>query len=571
MSALLRVLAVLAVAGVVAVLAERPAPEARVAGGTLRGRWTRSRPSGRDVAAFEGIRYAKPPVDDLRFQPPVAADEPWTGVRAADKLGAVCPQRNFLAPGATAVEGSEDCLFLNVYRGDQSKPGLLPVMVMIHGGGFTNGASNIYGPEYLLDRDVVYVSINYRLFALGFLSTGDDVVPGNQGLKDMALALRWVRDNVRAFGGDPDNVTIFGESAGAASVHYLMLSPLTRGLFHRVIQMSGSALAPWALFQPAQARAKAVKLADALGCPSTQGSAALRDCLLTKSAEDIVKAEDALAQWASHPVVQFRPTVEPRGAGAFLDKHPAQVYADGGAHDVPVLTGVTSEEGCILATPIVEKAELLADLDKRFAEVASIIFYTDHLPRGVNDQVYATLRREYFGDRAVDLASVDELLQLTTDGFFSYSTLEAARLHARHLKSPVFLYELGRVGERSLALLLGATKETRPRYGVCHGDDLQYVFPTDAFFPQPPSASDEAFSRIFLDWFTTFALTGSPTTDGSWPAVKDTSTGTEYAFLDAPGLTVRRGFHNDRLARWSGLPVNAALAPGGGREHRDEL
>lgn len=144
------------------------------------------------------------------------------------------------------IKFGEDCLTLNVYT--KSLTGKRPVMVWIFGGGFFLGSGNdiIYGPDYLIDEDVIVVTINYRLAALGFLSTNDNNAPGNYGLKDCILALKWIQNNIAQFGGDPTKVTIFGESAGAAAVHYLILSPIARGLFSRAISQSGSALSPWA-------------------------------------------------------------------------------------------------------------------------------------------------------------------------------------------------------------------------------------------------------------------------------------------------------------------------------------
>ncbi|KAL3282159.1 hypothetical protein HHI36_005354 [Cryptolaemus montrouzieri] len=158
--------------------------------------------------------------------------EPWKDVLDATKPHAVCPQRDIYRR-TDLIEGDEDCLYLNVYtpRLPSENLELLPVMVFFHGGGFLCGGGNSYwyGPDVLLDRDIVLVVTNYRLGALGFLSTGDSVSPGNYGLKDQSLALKWVKKNIEYFGGDPDSITLFGESAGGASANYHMLSPLSKG------------------------------------------------------------------------------------------------------------------------------------------------------------------------------------------------------------------------------------------------------------------------------------------------------------------------------------------------------
>lgn len=193
---------------------------------------------------FRGIPYAKPPLGNLRFRAPVPHPD-WSGVRDAFEHGKNCPSDSALG----GINFGEDCLTLNVYTKSLTRK--LPVMMWIHGGAFLMGSGNdlIYGPDYFVNEGVIIITINYRLGSLGFLSTFDNNAVGNYGLKDSVMALKWIRDNIARFGGDPDNVTIFGESAGGAFVHYLMLSPSARGLFAKAISQSGSALCPWA-FQP---------------------------------------------------------------------------------------------------------------------------------------------------------------------------------------------------------------------------------------------------------------------------------------------------------------------------------
>ncbi|XP_049947774.1 esterase FE4-like [Schistocerca serialis cubense] len=218
--------------------------------GTLRGQMSQTY-TNRSMFKFEGIPYAEPPVDDLRFQPPVRKAA-WSGVRDALHTGDHCPQ---YSKGKTS--GEEDCLYLNVYGpGTPSQNGTQKaVIVWIHGGCFTGGAGTAGIPEYFVDNDVIFVSINYRLGILGFLSTSDEVVPGNMGLKDQLETLHWVQRNIAAFGGDPEKVTILGQSAGGASIHYHLLSPQSKGLYKNAIAMSGSALNPWAFSRNATDRA----------------------------------------------------------------------------------------------------------------------------------------------------------------------------------------------------------------------------------------------------------------------------------------------------------------------------
>ncbi|XP_046587076.1 juvenile hormone esterase isoform X2 [Neodiprion lecontei] len=209
-------------------------PEVTIPQGTLQGK-IMTTTHGRKISAFLGIPYAQPPVKNKRFANPVPADG-WEGIRNATADGNFCPQissRDYI----TSV-GDEDCLNLNVFTPQMSggkNSSLLPVMVYVFGGRFMIGSANssVYGPEYLLNQDVVLVTFNYRLGALGFLSTGDKVASGNWGLKDQVLALEWVQRNIRYFHGDRDRVTLFGHSSGSACVHLLTLSKLTIGFYEK--------------------------------------------------------------------------------------------------------------------------------------------------------------------------------------------------------------------------------------------------------------------------------------------------------------------------------------------------
>eukprot|EP00095_Tigriopus_kingsejongensis_P010537 maker-scaffold349_size200065-snap-gene-1.20 protein:Tk10537 transcript:maker-scaffold349_size200065-snap-gene-1.20-mRNA-1 annotation:"esterase fe4" len=214
-------------------------PTVTITDGTLSGSWTRTS-LNRVVAAFQGIPYAKAPLGELRFEPPMR-NEAWDGTLEAIHEVPECPQYGGINQG---VRGQEDCLYLNVfcYPDFNSTDDSKPVMVFIHGGALLSGssASSVFGPNYLLDFDVVLVTINYRLGPLGFLTLPEGSFTGNQGVRDQILALEWVQANIHHFGGDPNRVTIFGESAGSWSVAQLLTSPEANGLFHRAIGQSGT-------------------------------------------------------------------------------------------------------------------------------------------------------------------------------------------------------------------------------------------------------------------------------------------------------------------------------------------
>lgn len=234
--------------------------------GKIRGTLLTSQ-SGRNFYAFRGIRYAKPPVDDLRFRPPEPIEQ-WFTIYDATFDGPMCPQ-----PGLNSADVSEDCLRLNIYTKElpsESNPNVKkPVIVFIHPGGFyslSGQSKNFAGPHYFMDRSIVLVTFNYRLGSLGFLSTGTKEAPGNLGLKDQVLLLKWLRLHISRFGGDPSSITLLGYGAGGFSITLHLVSPMSRNLFHKAIIMSGSATGQWDF--PNHQMHLAKRQAHLLQCPT---------------------------------------------------------------------------------------------------------------------------------------------------------------------------------------------------------------------------------------------------------------------------------------------------------------
>lgn len=534
-------LLVVALAAVHCSRADPSAPEVKVESGILRGKWIQSLFSKRNVAAFEGIPYAEPPVGKLRFQRTVPATS-WSGVKVVDRLSPICPQQDFLL-GKLDVEGSEDCLYINVYAPETvSRTQPLPVMVFIHGGGFAVWSGGMHGPELLMERDVVYVNFNYRLGPLGFLSTGDDTIPGNYGMKDMVMALNWVRQNIGSFGGDPESVTIFGESAGGASVHYMTLSPLTKGLFHRAIPMSGSANGPSAFQDAAEAKKNAAKLAALMDCPA-QPSSRLLQCLQGKAAKDIVAAQPAFSEWYGHPMLPFRVVAEPGVAGAFIDRPPRQLVP----HDVPLMIGVVSEEGCVMTAPLLENAHAMKDFNENFNKVLPLTIYLAHLPEKEQKAISQEIRDMYFA-RSDDIKS--PLTDLYSDIHFRYPTLMTIKQHKANARSSVYSYELAHHSENKGFAGPFSGYKLNTSFEMCHCDDLMYLFPFKELFPQEWTDSDRAYTDLMLDLFTTFAATGQPTSDNSWSEVQDVDEA-DYAYIPNAGeLTMRRSYPTEKRNLW---------------------
>ncbi|KAL6428893.1 hypothetical protein ACFW04_008014 [Cataglyphis niger] len=216
---------------------DEAAPRVKIPLGGLKGYYKISQ-NGRKYEAYEGIPYALPPIGKLRFKPPRQIPA-WIGELSATKFGSPCIQYSQQPQDPTdKVEGAEDCLYLNIYVPVREKAEnniSMPVLFWIHGGAFQFGSGMLYNAKYLMDSDVIFVTINYRIGPMGFLSTEDEVIPGNMGLKDQNMALRWISENIEWFDGDSNRVTLVGLSAGGASVHYHYLSKMSAGLFREFI------------------------------------------------------------------------------------------------------------------------------------------------------------------------------------------------------------------------------------------------------------------------------------------------------------------------------------------------
>ena len=454
----------------------------RVDGGTLQGTVENG------LAIFRGIPYAAPPVGNLRWRAPQPAAR-WEGVRAAKEFGRACMQSNAAIKDLPAP--SEDCLFVNVWTPAKRASERLPVMVWIHGGGFTAGtpAEQLYHGEWLASKGVVVVSVGYRLGVFGFLAhpglsvESDHHVSGNYGLLDMIAGLQWVQKNVAAFGGDPGRVTIFGESAGAIAVSQLCVSPLAKGLFHAAISQSGGS------FGPVRAGGGPGENMQGLRTAETDGAAWAKSIGAANPAElRKIPAEKLLAA-----AQRQRGIAWPITDGSIIPDDQYKLYVTGRYHDVPVLIGYNSDEGATFGAPASQDA-YVASVRERYAAFADKLLAA--YPGGETPAAKKTAR------------------DLTRDTAFGWHTWAWARLQQTTGKSKVFLYYFDEHPEFP-------ADSPRAGFGSPHASELPYVFRQLREHNRPPATpKDEAMSDLLRTYWTNFAKTGDPNGSGvpRWPA-----------------------------------------------------
>ncbi|XP_046639317.1 venom carboxylesterase-6-like isoform X2 [Daphnia pulicaria] len=475
--------------------------------------------TGRKFHAFRGIPYALPPVGELRFRDPIPV-KPWTGVLNANQEGSPCVQIDCIL---FKIMGNEDCLKLNVFTPvvTSTDTASLPVMVWIHGGGFTMGSGNSGGydgnagpaPGYILNQDVVLVTLNYRLGAFGFLSTEDTEAPGNYGLLDQSLGLKWVRDNIRYFGGNPDSVTIFGQSAGGASVEFQMLSPHSKGLFHRAIAQSGSTRCPWALQKTVGEYTNS--LASNLNCP-TSDSRQLLQCLRRRSARQIImdrKKNVMRFALCVYPVA-FGPRVDKERTSPFLPDDPEKLITLGQFNNVPLIAGLTESEGGLFGATLASFPGFNLKAYKR--DQIKSIRYTLGMEKRIDGyEIAQKAYHEYFNNtRSWQIAI--KYGELTSDFGFFKPIDESVKLWSKHSAHPIYYYRYGyrhKLGYGDLLQL-----PFKFDFGVVHGDELLLLF-TSTGLPLAKHPHDIKVSNMLVDLWTSFATDGVPKSNlvpGNW-------------------------------------------------------
>ncbi|HEX5168945.1 MAG TPA: carboxylesterase family protein [Cyclobacteriaceae bacterium] len=502
-----------------AVLAQQPKP-IKVDGGSLQGI------TEDGLTVYKGIPFAAPPVGDLRWKAPQPLAK-WDGVRIADKF----------APGP--VQGgnppsgkSEDCLYLNVWTPAKSAKDKIPVLVWIYGGGFSAGSTSetVYSGEKLARKGVVLVSVAYRVGQLGFLAHPElsaespNHVSGNYGLLDMIAGLKWIRKNIAKFGGDPDKVTIFGESAGGIAVSMLCASPLAKGLFHGAISQSGGSFGPPRVTTYPGENQKYLKDAELAGVEyaKTAGVSSLAE--LRKIPADKLPGGRGLGM--SWPIID----------GYVIPDDQHNLYEVGKYNDVPILVGYNSDEGASFTRTKIPE-EYIAGVKERYGKFAE------------------DLLKAY----PVDANSIPKTARdLARDAAFGWHTWSWARLQSKTGKSKVFYYYFDQHPDYP---------KDSPRfgYGSPHGQDVAFVF--QHLNPSDPNASntDQEISDAMSTYWTNFAKAGDPNGEGvpAWPTFSEATPEVMY-FSQTPHIGVVPSAESlkvlDAYYEWRRTPEGKAWA-----------
>ncbi|XP_076312497.1 neuroligin-4, X-linked-like isoform X1 [Tachypleus tridentatus] len=469
------------------------------------------------VDVFLGVPFASPPIGSLRFMPPVTLPR-WKKVRMADKLAPVCPQvfpdiqneteaLQRMPAGRLAYlrrlrpylqNYSEDCLYLNIYAPARvaREPVKLPVMVYIHGESYFWNSGNPYDGSVLASYgNVVVVTINFRLGVLGFFPAIEGSARGNYGLMDQVAALHWIQENIHGFGGDSSNVTIFGHGHGAACANILMITPMAKDLFHRVILQSGSVFSPWAIAKDSLFYAR--HLAKRLNCPTSIDTSTI-ECLRHRSLQDILDVKIEIPDY----LTTFGPTID----GISLQNDPEYQMQENSDinRQYDLLFGVTRAETYFQFSAKEEKVGI--DIERRNRILRTLVrnLFNYH-----QQEIYLTIINEYTDwsrpNHFHPINLFEKTIDALGDGLTVAPLVKLGNLQARVQKDTYF-YVFNHQSEEGDYL---------PTVGCIHGEDLPYIFgaplvDTLAHFQSNYTRSEESLSEAVVTHWTNFARTGNP-------------------------------------------------------------
>lgn len=487
---------------------------------------------GHTVDEFRGIPYAQPPLGTLRFKPPQPGG-PWEGTLDARSKKTACPQVVYNPKAFVNIELTENCLHLNIWSPPERTEDVVPVLAWIHGGGFTHGSSGQdvnNGAVLAASTGLVVVSFNYRLGFLGFLDTQSTEAPGNVGLLDQNMALRWIRENIDQYGGDASKVTIFGDSAGGMSVHGHLISPISKGLFIRACLMSGTLHGRDFAQTANDSISKGNTVAAAVGCADrhrnlTTNPESIVECLRSRNAFQLVRATNNLFKPKLFP---FLPTY-PNG---FLPVDPSAAVKQGLFNAADLLVGVTADEGTTALRSLPNDVDRL---DRK------------QLERLLRASVFPWLKTNFSKPLDVYKAEARDNVALRrayadylSDSIFVCPMHFTAEDHSNRGQS-VYTYVFGHLSRKS----------TLPSWmGTPHSYDVSYMFGEPLVDLRSYTAQDAHVSQVDMMALSTFATTGVPQLPGdhSWP--KYTSDTPVSVYIAGDNITYVYGIHMEKCDVW---------------------
>lgn len=524
---------------------------------------------GVEYNAFSGVPYAQKPVGRLRFLPPQPT-KAFNGEYEATKKGIRCAQKNMFGQ----IVGCEDCLYLNIYvpgghANYISQGKMYPVMVYIHGGGFSSGSagSELYGPDYFMKYDVILVTMNYRVGALGFLTLGNDEAPGNLALRDQQQCLFWIKSNIASFGGDNNNITIFGESAGAISCGIHLISPRAKGLFNKIIAQSG---AFWDFHQLSSWKPdNGFKLAKLLGYPGDgNNKEEILSFLQEIDYKKIVRV--ALSFDRDDTAHTFTPCVDDFCNDPVMPEDGFKILEKGNYNKVPIIQGVCRDDGMVFSLICDTVKEAWDRMNHDWEQIGMLKLF--NLPLNEYNESLSIVVRKikdyYYGKKRFGSNTFETYTKLGGDRVFHAQCHLTCLLLSQTSHEPVFRYFFNYEGKHSLLrclyiskwklltkfglkILTGLDIYNKRIKGVCHADDTIYLFKNRYGMNSDERNDDILVRNHMLDLWTQFAQSGKPTLDiEDWPPYSHTNPHLHYEINSKSGIKPFDPDYKDRLDFW---------------------
>ncbi|KAJ8007745.1 hypothetical protein DPEC_G00097400 [Dallia pectoralis] len=533
-------------------------------------------PDRNHVTAFLGVPFGEPPVGKKRFRK-AEPKKAWSGVFEATSYPNACYQ--FVDTSFPGFQGSEmwnpnremseDCLYLNIWVPTSPRPHNLTVMVWIYGGGFYSGSASldVYDGRYLAHSEkVIVVSMNYRIGALGFMALHSSLeAPGNVGLLDQRMALQWVQDNIQFFGGNPKQVTIFGESAGAVSVGLHLLSPGSRPTFTRAILQSGAPNCPWATITQDEAHRRATQLGKLVGCPPGGNDTELVDCLRNKHPQELIDQEWQVMPWPAIFRFSFVPVID----GVVLPDNPEVMLSSGNFKDTQILLGVNQDEGSffllygapgfskdneslISREDFLESVKLSVPHANAIGQEAVVLQYTDWF-----DENNGGKNRDALDDMVGD-HNVICPLQHFARSYAQFHADQPTNNWQQPGNSGVTTKDGNSGGVYLYLFDHRASNLAWPEWmGVIHGYEIEFVFGLPLEKRLNYTAEEDKLSRRMMRYWANFARTGNPNInfDGTvdsrrrWPQF--TNSEQKHVGLNTEPMKIHKGLRNQLCAFWN--------------------